>query len=138
MRSILVDAGPLIALFDKNDNHHQRVLTFLKSYNGSLITTWPVLTEVMHMLDFHPDVPIHFMDWVREGGVQLFELESWHLNRIFMIFKKYRDLPSDLADATLIVASENLKIRQILTIDSDFEVFRTEKGEFLENVLHHF
>jgi len=39
--SILVDAGPLIALADYSDKHHRRVASYLRRFNGRLLTTWP-------------------------------------------------------------------------------------------------
>ncbi len=53
MQSTLVDAGPFIALFDKDDKFHDIVKTYLKNYSGNLITTWPVITETAHMLSFN-------------------------------------------------------------------------------------
>lgn len=34
MKSILIDAGPLIALFDKSDSYHAQSVEFLKRYTG--------------------------------------------------------------------------------------------------------
>lgn len=53
MRSTLIDAGPLIALFDRDDQFHNAIKEFLRIYKGYLLTTWPVITEVLHMLDFN-------------------------------------------------------------------------------------
>ena len=51
MRSVLVDAGPLIALADRSDKHPRRVAAFLRRFNGRLLTTWPVLAEI-YLKDF--------------------------------------------------------------------------------------
>lgn len=134
-RKILVDAGPLIALFDKSDRHHERVKGFLKTYKGQLVSTWPVLTETTHMLDFHIPVQIDFLTWVQWGGVTRFPLEHGHLERIIALSKKYTDLPMDLADGSLIVAAEVLGIEEILSIDSDYDVYRTIRKTALRNVL---
>lgn len=53
MKSIIVDAGPLISLFDKDDKYHLPVLNYFKNFTGRLITTWPVITEVTHLLSFN-------------------------------------------------------------------------------------
>ncbi len=135
MPQVLVDSGPLIALFDRDDAHHQTILRFLMDFRGSLVTTWPVLTEVMYMLDFHPQVPVDFLRWVEDGGVTLFQLESLHVARMRELLEKYRDLPSDLADVSLLIASEVSGVDKILSIDSDFSVYRTIKGRHLQNVL---
>lgn len=135
MRQILIDAGPLIALFNRDDSQHQRVLEYIKTYEGQLITTWPVLTEVMYMLDYNKQVPLDFMKWVSRGGLQLFPLSESHYPRLLQLIEKYYDLPSDLSDTSLITAAEETGIRQIITIDSDFYVYKTGDGRYLENII---
>lgn len=52
--------------------------------------------------------------------------------RIDWLMAKYRDLPMDLADATLISAAEQLGTRRIFTIDSDFHIYRFADGSAVE------
>lgn len=135
MITALIDAGPIIALFDRDDQHHKRVIQFLQNYKGRLITTWPVLTEVSYMLDFSTQTRLDFLDWISEGGVELYNMEQWQLRRVREIIEKYSDLPADFADATLIVAAESKKIENILTIDGDFSIYRMKTGAALKNLL---
>lgn len=135
MRSILIDTGPIIALFNRKNLYHQRIIEFLRGYTGKLITTWPVITEVAHMLDFRVDAQIAFLEWVGRGGVELFDISVEKLNRIIEITRKYQDIPMDLADASLVVVSEETGIREILTIDSDNYIYRTITKEMIRNVL---
>lgn len=134
MQSTLVDAGPLIALFDKSDSYHTRAVSFLKHSQGLLITTWPVITEVSHMLDFSTKTQINFLKWINRGGLQIFDLEFYHLIRMIELSEKFTDVPMDLADATLIVASEAKGISKIASIDSDFYVYRDIRNKYLTNV----
>lgn len=134
MQSTLVDAGPLIALFDKSDSYHEKAVSFLKRSQGYLITTWPVITEVSHMLDFSVKTKINFLKWINRGGLQIFELEFHHLIRMIELSEKFNDVPMDLADATLIVASEAKGITKIASIDSDFYVYRDIRNKYLKNV----
>jgi predicted nucleic acid-binding protein len=134
MQSTLVDAGPLIALFDKSDSYHTRAVSFLKQSQGFLITTWPVITEVSHMLDFSTKTQINFLKWINRGGLQIFDLEFYHLIRMIELSEKFTDVPMDLADATLIVASEAKGITKIASIDSDFYVYRDIRNKYLTNV----
>jgi len=137
MQNILIDAGPIIALFNKNDKYHEKIKNFMKNYDGKLISTWPVVTEVSHMLDFNVQTQIDFLTWIKLGGVVVEDLEKEDLNRIIELSKKYSDIPMDLADASLIVLSEKMKIKQIITIDSDYYIYRTINKEMLENVFKH-
>lgn len=135
MQKTLIDAGPMIALFDKSDRYHKQVVKFLKSYTGELITTWPVVTEVSHMLDFNIKVQIDFLKWLDLGAVSIHQTLSGDIKRIIALSEKYMDVPMDLADSSLIVASEKLGIKDILTIDSDYDIYRTIKKEPLNNLL---
>ena len=136
VKKTLVDAGPLIALFDKDDQYHKQMVNFFKNHHHHYISTWPVLTEVTHLLDFHPQVPIDFLSWVNEGGLTLFELNFEHLHDLIHFSKKYHDIPMDLADASLVIASQELEIDQILTLDSDFHIYRTKAKKSLKNIFH--
>lgn len=134
MPSTLIDAGPLIALFNKGDRYHQRVCQFLKGNKTKLITTWAVLTEVCHMLDFSVDAQLDLLEWISRGGLFVCELQQNHLERILVLTRKYRDRPMDIADASLIVASEILSAKQIISMDSDFDIYRREDNSRIENV----
>jgi predicted nucleic acid-binding protein len=134
MRSTLVDAGPLIALFDKNDAYHQRAMDFMKAHGGRLLTTWCVITEVSHMLDFSVKTQINFLTWIHRGGLEIFELQYEQILRMIELTEKYKDVPMDLADATLIVASESKNVHEIATIDSDLYVYRNIRKKYLKNI----
>ena len=137
MRNTLIDAGPIIALFNKNDKYHEKIKNFLKNYDGKLTSTWPVVTEVSHMLDFNVQTQIDFLTWIQLGGVSIEDIEKDDIGRIIELSKKYSDLPMDLADASLVVLSEKLKIKQIITIDSDYYIYRTIKKEMIENIFNY-
>ena len=135
MRKTLIDAGPMIALFDKSDRYHKHVMKFLKDFDDELVTTWPVVTEVSHMLDFNIKVQIDFLKWLDIGAVNIYQTLQSDIKRIIVLSEKYIDVPMDLADSSLIVASEKLGIKDILTIDSDYDIYRTIKKEPLNNLL---
>lgn len=137
MKSTLIDAGSLIALFNRNDKYHQKIKEFIKNYNGKLITSWPVITEVSHMLDFNIQTQIDFLTWIQLGAVQINNIDNQDLMRIIELSKKYSDVPMDLADASLVVLSERLKIKEIITIDSDYYIYRTINKEMIENILNY-
>ena len=52
-----------------------------------------------------------------------------------MIFlRKYSDVPMDFADASLIIISELENIKEILSIDSDFYVYRNIRNGYVRNI----
>ena len=106
MKNTLIDAGPLIALFNKNDKYHEKIKKFIMSYDGIFTTSWPVITEVCHMLDFNMNTQIDFLKWIKLGGLRIEDIESTEINRIIQLSEKYSDIPMDLADESLIIISE--------------------------------
>ena len=134
MKRTLIDAGPLIALFDKDDKYHEKIKKFLKEYKGRLYTSWPVITEVLHMLDFNVEVQIDFLKWIRKDALNVVSLTKESIIRIINLSEKYSDVPMDFADATLIVISETKNIKDIVSIDTDFYIYRNIRNEYLQNV----
>jgi hypothetical protein len=134
LNTILIDAGPLIALFDKDDNYHKKIIEFIKNRNFKFITTSAVITEVSYMLNFNIEVQIAFFEWIMKEGVLLQEIKQKDFYRIVELTKKYRDRPMDFADATLVLAAEKTGINQIISIDSDFDIYRLQKKVRIENV----
>jgi len=137
MKNTLIDAGPLIALFNRNDKYHQKIKDFIKTYDGVLTTSWPVVTEVCHMLDFHINAQIDFLKWVKLGGIRIEDIKSTEIERIIQLSEKYSDIPVDLADASLVIISERLKIKEIITIDSDYCIYRTTQKEMIRNIFNY-
>jgi predicted nucleic acid-binding protein len=134
LNTILIDAGPLIALFDRDDNYHEKIIDFVKGKKFKFITTTAVITEVSHMLDFSVDVQILFFEWIMKEGVLLQEIQQRDITRIIELTKTYSDRPIDFADATLVITAEKTGIREIISIDSDFDIYRLLGKEMIRNV----
>ena len=67
MRNIVVDSGPLIALFDSSDQYHDRAVEFIRNLHGQLVTNLPVITEVAYMLDFSKEAQRDFLYWTENA-----------------------------------------------------------------------
>lgn len=131
----LIDSGPIIALFDKKDKFHSKAIEFISTYTGSLITTWPVVTESLHMLSFSHTIQVNLLEWIERGGLSIVDLLDTDVTYIKKRIQKYSDIPMDLADATLMCIAEKENIQKIVSIDSDFSIYKTQKGKFLKNIM---
>jgi len=134
LNSVLIDTGPILALFDKDDNRHHEVMSFFDGKKFKFVTTTAVVTEVTHMLDFSVDIQILFFQWILKEGVVLHDIGPTDIGRIVELTKKYRDMPMDFADATLVIVAERTGIRKIISIDSDFNVYRLPGKVMIENI----
>ena len=130
---MLVDTGAFVAVLRRRDPHHRAASRALKSAR-SLVTTWPVVAEVCHMLPQH--AAIAFLRWIGSGAVSVAELGDKGRDRTIELFQRDRDIPMDLADASLVALAELTGARDIATIDFDeFETYRTGAGAALRNVI---
>jgi len=126
---ILVDTGPLVALFDPADAWHQGCVEQLRKISERLWTTTPVLTEAFHVLTPASAGAKRLMDFVMEGGLAMWFFDDSGLSRAFELVVRYDHVPMDLADASLVVAAERLNTRKVFTIGrSDFGVYRIRRG----------
>jgi predicted nucleic acid-binding protein len=133
VQSILVDAGPLVALFRANDSYHECSKAFVGGNARPLVTTWPVLTEVCFFLNAHGKSRL--LTWVQRGGLRLHPIAENDLPVIQTLIDKYGDR-IDLADASLVWLGTKLKIKDIITIDrDDFSVYRGIDGKPFRNLL---
>ena len=132
---MIVDAGPLLALFNPADRHHQACVSFLRGNEVALVTTWPVLTEVMHLLRYSVDAQLRLLSWIDRGGLAIAELEQGCIAAVAGLIDKYRDRPMDLADASVVQLAVQTGCREVLSIDRDFEIYRLPDGAWLANPL---
>jgi uncharacterized protein len=134
VRSIVVDAGPMIALFDRADAYHAQAGEFLRrSGECRLITTSVVIGEVAAMLsDVSPNL-FRFLEWL-SAVVEIDDALHEDLPRIIEIMRKYSDLPADLADVSLIALCERRRVSTIASLDSAFHVYRLPWSKKFENV----
>ena len=134
LNSILIDAGPLIALFNAKDKHHRNVTAFLKKHPYRYVSTLAVLTEVSHMLDFSRAAQHDFYEWVMCKGVIISEINQNDMPRLVELTDKYGDLPMDFADGTLVITAEKTGIKEIISLDKDFDVYRLPGRERIRNI----
>ncbi len=126
---ILVDTGPLIALFDPAEKLHARCRKLLRGIKEPLVSSVPVLTEAFHMLAPASQGADKLREFIGLGGLSVWYFDDTTLDRAFELMKRYKDHPMDLADASLVVAAEVLRTRKIFTIDrDDFETYRVKRG----------
>ncbi len=123
---MLTDAGPLVGILNASDANHDLCTATLRTFPGPMLSTWPALTEAMHLLG-RAGWPGQQALWrlVLSGHLQLTSPEETPLERLAELMERYRDHPMDLADASLVALAETRGLRQIFTLDhDDFHTYR--------------
>lgn len=126
LKSIILDTGPLVAYFDRNDHDHADVLQWFEKHARAyrLRTTEAVITETTHLLDFHVGLQTAFLDWV-STAVQITPVGTAAYAQIAQWMRGYANVPMDFADATVLWLYSETPDAQILTLDQrGFGVFR--------------
>ena len=131
---MLVDSGPLIALFAPDDKHHARFdrrVSELSRDGLRPLTTWPCVVEASYILA----IPQRFelLQWIELGGVVVYPFEAYHLGDMVNWMRRYtvrgkREM--DLADASLYWLANEVGVTEIMTVDvNDFTRYRLPDGK---------
>jgi uncharacterized protein len=127
---VLVDAGALIALLNRNDSHHRSISEFFADYFGRAYSTWPALTETAHLVPEHLSVSV--LRLVERRRLEIVDITPG-VSRMADLMQRYADLPMDLADASLVWAAEHTGVLSIVSFDrADFSVYRVKGNRALE------
>jgi uncharacterized protein len=125
MPTVLVDAGPLVALIDRSDPYHEKCREALTTIRKPLGTVWPAFTEALYLLRSSGQAQQALWDMINLGAMRFIEIARDDCPRMSELMRKYRNLPMDLADAALVRVAERERIRRVFTVDrNDFEVYR--------------
>jgi len=123
MRAI-VDTGPLVAFFDRSEQYHAWVAERIEELNAPLLVCEPVLTEAIYLLARFPKAQDALFGLLRNGALAVaFRLDE-HIGALHTLLRKYRDTPMSLADACVVRMAEIHEDHSVLTLDSDFTVYR--------------
>lgn len=131
---LLLDTGALVSLLDRSQTHHEACAAFYEAWTGQVVSTEAVLTEATHLLSHVAGGREACIDFFLAGGAILVPSDPSSLRRCRDLVHRYRDLPMDYADATLVALAEELGTRKVFTIDRDFEVYRLARRSRLEIV----
>lgn len=123
---IVVDTGPVVALVNDRDEHHERCREFLETHPGPLLLPATVFTEVCLLLERRrgTQAKLAFLADVRAGRFRLVDVEP-DLERIAELVERYSDLPLGTVDASVVALTERLELPEVATLDHrDFSVVR--------------
>lgn len=132
--SAWVDTGLLVALFARDDAHHDSAVEFLKNARRiDLHSLWPVVSEASFFLD--SDGKDALLKWLEKGPLLFHEITVADLPAIRSTLKKYQGLSPDFTDAALVTLAGIHGIHAIATVDvRDFSAYRLPGGAAFERL----
>jgi len=125
----IADTGPLVAFFDRAERHHAWAAERVRELAAPLLVCEPVLAEAMYLLAGLPKAQDALFGLLENGALRVaFHVEE-HVPALRALHRKYRDRPMSLADACIVRMAELFERHQVLTLDSDFSVYRKHGRE---------
>jgi uncharacterized protein len=120
----IADTGPLVAFLDRAERHHPWVVARIDELDAPLLVCEPVLAEAMHLLARLPVAQDALLGLMENGALRTaLNLED-HVPELRRLLRRYRDQPMSLADACIVRMAELHDNHAVLTLDSDFLVYR--------------
>lgn len=122
---VMMDTGPWVALIDRSEKRHEECVEWLRDFRGNILSSEAVLTEVLYLLNFSQRAQSAAIDFVLSEAIILVPSSLESLKRTKRLMEKYKDIPMDYADATLVSIAEDFSITHVVTFDAtDFGIYR--------------
>lgn len=125
---ILVDTSGLLAAFFPDQRHHEAAARVLLERDGPFVLSPFVLAELDYLIAklAGAEAELALLDEVATGAYRLAEFSAGDVALARKVIGEYAELGIGLADASLIVLSESLGVRDLLTLDERH--FRAIRG----------
>ncbi len=131
METLLTDSGPLVALLNHRDEYHEWTREQFSHVSSPLLTCQGAVTEAAHLLQVDGLPPWAVLELIERKIITVqFDLEA-SLDRVLSLMQKYADTPMDFVDACLVSMTESKRNCQLLTLDSDFRIYRRFERQIL-------
>lgn len=135
MAAAIADTGPLVAFFDRGERHHAWAVEQVRLLEAPLLVCEAVLAEAMYLLSDLAKAQDALFAVLANGALRIaFRLDE-HLGEVRALHRKYRDRPMSLADACVVRMAELHEKHQVLTLDTDFSVYRRHGRQPLDLII---
>ena len=135
--SVILDTGPLVALLNRRDLHHEWAADQWSRVTPPMFTCEAVLAEACFLVQSYPGAQQAVLDLADRGVLDMsFHLED-ESKGVSRLLRKYRDAPMSLADGCLVRMAELHDDAVVLTLDSDFGFYRKHGRKIIPRISPH-
>jgi predicted nucleic acid-binding protein len=134
-KNVLLDTGVLVAYLKRQDQYHNWAKHEWRNIKFPLLTCEAVIVEACFLLRNTYKGEETVIALIRQGVVTIpFNLQS-EIAEIEELIARYQNVPMSLADACLVRMSESITGSCVLTLDSDFRVYRKHKNQIIDLII---
>ena len=132
---ILLDTGPLVSYLKRQDKYHSWAVTEWGKSQLPLFTCEAVISEACFLLHRTYGGEEAVIALLKSGVIKIpFHLTE-EIEAIGNLMQRYQNIPMSLADACLVRMSELIPGSSILTLDSDFRIYRKNQQEMIDLII---
>lgn len=125
--TLIVDAGPIVAMHDRNDPRQGAVEALLRAEPGLLVIPAPVSAEIDYLLAVRLGEASRqaFLEDAAAGRYSVECLSADEYATVLRLARRYADLAPGLADLSIVVLAHRFGTDRLATFDvRDFEAIR--------------
>jgi predicted nucleic acid-binding protein len=135
--TVIIDTGFLVALLNRSEQYHSWVKNQLNNISSPIITCEPVITETCFLLRKIYGAETTILNLINSQKLKIpFRLID-EFSMVHQFMQRYQSVPMSLADACLVRMAEIYPNSLVLTLDSDFRIYRKNKNEIIPLVIPH-
>jgi predicted nucleic acid-binding protein len=124
-----------VALLDRSEHHHRECADTVSALGSPLITCEAVIAESCYLLRDIDGAAAAVLENVDRGIFQIPYRLTGNAGGVRKLMRKYADAPMDFADACLVDMASDYRTGRILTLDSDFRIYRWGRNRPFELLL---
>jgi predicted nucleic acid-binding protein len=125
---VLLDTGVIVALLDRSEQYHRACREALQQIQAPLVTCESVITEACYLLRGLAGAADAVLANVEREVFRIPFALGESCPGVRALMRKYARVPMDLADACLVRLAEETGTGRLLTLDSDFSIYRWRKN----------
>ena len=134
MTNVIIDTGPLVALLNRRERHHAWVKGVLDTIEPPIFTCEPVLSESCFLLQDISGGQDAILELIARGIMRSDFRVAQEIDSLRLLMKKFGDVPMSLADACLVRMTEIDPHGVVLTLDSDFRIYRRNRRQVVPTI----
>ena len=121
---LILDTGPWVSLHCRDDSHHSWAKAQFAQHAGPFLTCEAVVAETCFLLARSGFDPGKALALIERGVVKVAMSLADEVSAVRALFERYDNVHASLADVCLVRMSELYDPCRVITLDSDFHIYR--------------
>lgn len=135
MTRVIIDTGPIVALLNRRDRHHAWVREVLDAIKPPIFTCEAVVSEACFLFGRVASGQDAVLELLASNVINIDFQMLPEITAIQTLMRKFANVPMSLADACLVRMTE-LDVESVLvTLDSDFRVYRRNRTRVIPTIM---